>query len=157
MAAFRERQGKDGSTRYTVTWRDQQGRQRGKTTGSKREAGEIKKQAENYPGLGKTDVPADSYITGDTGKPARPRQDRLGNVTVTGYAEHFLATTAAVAVGRPQTRRGRTTVSGLTGTCHPSSQSRCLASRFQTCAGSSARWKTTANRRGSAHFRSDCC
>ena len=48
MATIRPPTSKDGSTRYTVTWRDSNGKQRGKTVGSKREATILKKRADAW-------------------------------------------------------------------------------------------------------------
>jgi integrase len=96
MASIRERYGASGIT-YQVTWRDGQGKQCARTTGSKREAAKIKKQAESLTSLMQRGANPDLYsrdsrITGDRTRPSRPHQNREGRPTVAGYAERFLAT-----------------------------------------------------------------
>jgi hypothetical protein len=80
MASISERHGASGVT-YQVTWRDGQGKQCARTTGSKREAAKIKKQAESFTRImesgGSTDFYSrESYIKGDRTRPIRPQQNR---------------------------------------------------------------------------------
>jgi hypothetical protein len=93
MASIRQRR-----SRYTVTWRDEHGKQRGTTVGSKREATKIKRELERHDTLWQRTADSMTVSAAKSGRIQRrqsaagpPPKTARGKLTVAGYANDWLA------------------------------------------------------------------